>query len=506
MSQEQGEGRRLAAGSLAQQASQVTGLLTLLAIITVLARELSLAELGVYGLLTSLLGYLLIVQNAAAGAAVRTIAASTGPARGRAFSSAVALYAAAGLATGALLLVAGFAICPALGLEGELARDVRLGGALLAAVTVVGWPLSAYRDVLRAEGLFVRAAATEMVALVAYAVLVLGLALGGARLAFVIGASAAIPLLVGVGCLMNSRGLGYRFRRGDVNAESIREQLGLAGYVSLTEVAAAGIYAADRVILGVFTSAGTVALFEGPVRAHNLVRSLNSAVTVTVLPTATGYFQQGDARRLRELLVRGIRYTLALIVPLAVVGMVLAGPLLDVWLGDSFREGGAAMAILMGHWLVNGTSGVLGAILVATGRARALATYAGLLAAANIALALALAPGLELEGVAIATTAPYVVLFPLLLRRTLDAVPVPLSELVGRAFAPALVMGALLAAAVGGARVALSPDSVVSVAALALGGLAAYWAAYYVLVMDHAERALVRGLVAPVSFRASKRP
>ena len=106
---------------------------------------------------------------------------------------------------------------------------------------------------------------------------------------------------------------------------------------------------------------------------------------------------------------------------------------------------------------------------------------------------------------AIATTAPYVVLFPLLLRRTLDAVPVPLSELVGRAFAPALVMGALLAAAVGGARVALSPDSLVSVAALALGGLAAYWAAYYVLVMDHAERALVRGLVAPVSFRASKR-
>jgi O-antigen/teichoic acid export membrane protein len=492
----QGEGRRLARGSLAQQASQVTGLLTMFAIITVLARQLSLAELGAYGLLTSLLGYLLIVQNAAAGAAVRTIAASPDrAAAGRAFSSAATLYAAAGAATGLVLAGVGWLLGPALGLHGELARQVGLGGMLLAAVTVVGWPLTVYRDALRAEAQFVRAAVTEMLALVAYATIVLGLALAGADLALLIGASGTIPLLVGLGCLASARGLGFRFSAGGVTRGEIRGLLGLAGYVSLTEVAAAGIYALDRLILGIFSSAATVALFEGPVRAHNLIRSLNSAVTVTVLPTATRYHREGDERRMRELLVRGMRYTLAMIVPLAVVGSVLAAPVLEVWLGHRFREGAAAMTILMAHWLVNGCSGVLAAILVATGRARALARYAVLLALSNVALALILTPGLGLEGVALATTVPYALLFPMLLSRTLAVVPVSPEELLRRCLVPCLGAGAVTALLLAAARAALSPDSALAVAGLAVAALLAYWGGFYLLLMDTGERRLVRGLL-----------
>lgn len=491
-----GEGHRLVAGSLAQQASQVTGLIAMLAIITVLARRLSLAELGVYGLLTSLVGYLLIVQNAAAGATVRKLAASRDSAgAARALSSAAACYAGAGAITALILAGAGLALDPALGLGDELASEVRHGGLLLAIVTVVGWPLTIYRDALRADGLLVRVAVTEIAAVLAYAALVLGLALGGASLAVVIGASGALPLLAGLGCLLSARRRGYRVSAGAVNRHDARDLLGLAGYLSLTEAAAAGIYAADRVILGVFSSATTVALFEGPVRAHNLVRSLNAAITVTALPTATRYHAGGDERRLRELLVRGVRYTLAMTVPLAIVGMVLAGPLLEVWLGERYRGGATAMTILMAHWLLNGCSGLLAAVLVAVGRARALARYALLIAGANLILALALAPSLGLEGVAIATAVPYALLFPLLLRRTLEAVPAVPGELLRRSFGPPLAAGATLAGVLVAVRFALSPESLVSVAALAAGAIVTYWAAFYAVAMEPGERRLLRSLV-----------
>src|SRR3954454_1746589 len=59
----QGEGRALAAGSATQALAQAAGLLALLAIVTVLARRLSLAELGVYGLVATLAGYLLVLHN-----------------------------------------------------------------------------------------------------------------------------------------------------------------------------------------------------------------------------------------------------------------------------------------------------------------------------------------------------------------------------------------------------------------------------------------------------------
>ena len=46
-----------------QQIAQASGLLVLLVIVTVLARRLSVAELGAYGLVASLAGYLLVLAR-----------------------------------------------------------------------------------------------------------------------------------------------------------------------------------------------------------------------------------------------------------------------------------------------------------------------------------------------------------------------------------------------------------------------------------------------------------
>src|ERR671937_1992934 len=70
-----GEARLLASGALLQQVAQGSGLLALLVIVTLLARRLdSVAELGAYGLVASLSGYLLVLRNSVASAAVRAMA------------------------------------------------------------------------------------------------------------------------------------------------------------------------------------------------------------------------------------------------------------------------------------------------------------------------------------------------------------------------------------------------------------------------------------------------
>src|SRR5918994_2508696 len=70
-----GEARLLASGAVLQQLAQGFGLLALLAIVTLLARRLdSVAELGAYGLVSSLSGYLLVLRNSVASSAVRAMA------------------------------------------------------------------------------------------------------------------------------------------------------------------------------------------------------------------------------------------------------------------------------------------------------------------------------------------------------------------------------------------------------------------------------------------------
>ncbi len=79
-----GEARLLASGALLQQVAQASGLLVLLAIVTILARRLSVAELGAYGLVASLAGYLLVLRNSVAASAVRAMAGALEPERARA--------------------------------------------------------------------------------------------------------------------------------------------------------------------------------------------------------------------------------------------------------------------------------------------------------------------------------------------------------------------------------------------------------------------------------------
>jgi O-antigen/teichoic acid export membrane protein len=494
-----GHARRLATGSLAQQASQVSGLLSMLVLVTVLARRLQVAEFGVYGVLSSLAGYLLVIQNAGAGAAVRELAATTASEdRVRTYSNALMLYLAAGAAAGVLVALVGLLLSGGLQLPSSVARQARIGSLLLGAVTAAGWPLTLARDALRARQLFVRLAAAEIVGVVSYAGLVIGLSFAGAPLAVLVAASGTLPMAVGLSALTAGRPSagGFHFRRGEVDRGRMRQLLGLAGYLSLTEGAAAAVYAADRVVLGLLRSAATVGLFEGPVRAHNVLRSLNAAIIVTVLPAASRYRSVGDERRLRELLVRGLRYSLALLVPLAVTGMVLAAPVLDVWLGQRYRAGGTALALMLAYWLAYASGGVASAVLVAAGRARYVARYAWTAAFTSMALALALVPPLGLEGVALATALPYLAVTPLLLRLVLREVPLRPQFLVRESFLPAYLLGGCLAAGLGLVRLLVPLDSLPAVLGAALAGPLAYWLAYYALWLRPSERRLVRDVAA----------
>lgn len=492
-----GEARLIASGALLQQTAQAAGLLALLAIVTLLARRLTVAELGTYGLVASLAGYLLVIRNSVATSAVRAMAGAVEPGeRARMFSAAAALYVGVGAATGALIALAGVAIAAAL-LSGSLASDARLGGVLLGGLTAVGIAASVWLDGLRAERRFAHAAGTELAAVALYLAGMLALILGGADLAIVIGASGALPLLSGALSFVAVRRLGLPLRlvRGSLERRRVGAIAPTAGWLFAIEVSNLVMYAFQRVVLGAYRTPATVGLYEGPLRAHNLFYAIGGALAVPTVPTASRYVSTSDRRRLRELVLRGTRYTLALVVPLCVAVMALAEPLLDAWLGDRYADGAAALTILVSYWLLYGGLVVTPGVLVGVGRAREVARIVACVAAANLVLSLALTPELGLEGPAVATAVPFAIAFPLMLRLGLRAGGAGVAELARAAWLPAYALGALLAGALVALRLSVGIDGLAAVAASGAGGVLAYWGAFYALVLSGDERALVRGLV-----------
>jgi O-antigen/teichoic acid export membrane protein len=491
----QSEARLLASGALLQQIAQGAGLVALLAIVTILARRLdSVAELGAYGLVASLAGYLLVLRNSVASSAVRAMAGAVDPAERRlVFSAAAALYLVAGIATGLLIAGASLLIAAFI-LSGDLAADARGGGLGLGAVTAAGVSASVCLDALRAERQFVRAASTEIVAVALYLASMLALIFGGAGLGALIAASGGLPLYSGVISALAARraGLELRFQRSAATRERVMTIVPTAGWLLVIELCNMANYAFSRVILGAYKTPTAVGQFEGPVRAHNLLYALGGALAVPVVPTASRYVATNDERRLRDLAVRGTRYTLALFVPVCVTLIVLAEPILEAWLGDRFGAGDTALAILVSYWLVYGGLIVTPGFLVGAGRARETARIMICVAAANLALSLALTPSLGVEGPAVATAAAFFAAFPFLLRVGLAASGAPLPELARRAWAPNYLLGAALALALIAGRAALPMDETIAVLALAIGGVLAYWGIFYGFVLDASERALVR--------------
>lgn len=490
--------RHIARSTLAQQASQGVGVVAMLVVITLLGRQLSLREFGLFGLLIALASYMLVLQASVEGAAVRAIALvpQGGPPRDRIFSTILALYAVFGLIAGAIIATVGVALVGVLQIDADLEQTAREGFFALGAVTALGWPFRAYQDALRGSQQFVASSIAEIIANVAYVVLMIALIVAGAPLWAIIAVGGSLPILLGLGSFVTLHVVRapFRFRAGEIDRATAREVLGFSAYLSAIGIADLLVYSTDRIVLSAFRSTAVVGLFEAVIRPHALVRQLHGTLVVTIVPVASGYIAVGDEERLHDLLLRGTRYVMAAVVPVTVVLMVVSAPLLEVWLGPEFREAAPAMAILLSYWVLNGATGVGGAMLVARGRAKELMKVAWLTALLNLGLSVALTPWLGLEGVAIGTAIPYLVVFPFVVRLILRDFPVGLGRLVRQAILPAYAAAAVGAIAAGGVRLIAPLDDVVTLGLTVIGGLALAFAFYAAVCLSASERVMLRGI------------
>jgi O-antigen/teichoic acid export membrane protein len=496
--------QRLAVGGLAQQISQAVGVLTALVAITFVARRLSLPEFGTYGLLVSLTAYVLFFQASVETAAVKAIAeAPDQMARDEAFSTAMTIYSVAGLIASAVLATGGTLLLEVFDIPATLDHQARLGVLSLAALTFISWPFKVFQDLLRGTQAFVSSACAEIVSYVIVAALLVGLVTVDAELWYLVAAGASGPLIVGVtsGCIVFARKLPYRFRRADVTLTAVRAFVRLASYLSLVGLSGLVIYSMDRAILAAFRSTTVVGLYEGPVRAHNFVQQVHSTLTTPVLPAAASYVAKGEDQRARDLLLRGTRYTLAVVVPLAIVFMALAQPILEVWLGPEFSVADTAMTVLVAYWLFGANVGVAANMLVAAGRVRQVTIYASGVALLNLVLSLLLTPLLGLNGVVLGTTLAYVLGIPFLFAIALSTFHVSLSDFAREAWLPAYLTGAVFGALLLVLRLSVNLDSLGRVAAAGGVAVVGYWAVYYVAWLRPSERLLVKNVAAAIVRR-----
>jgi O-antigen/teichoic acid export membrane protein len=206
-----------------------------------------------------------------------------------------------------------------------------------------------------------------------------------------------------------------------------------------------------------------------------------------------------DSARLRAVYVVSLRSTLAILVPLSLILIVFARPILVAWVGEAYAGGAPLVAILAVAGLFRGIGWPAGALLQGMARHRPIAVLSIVSGFANLGLSIVLVQALGVAGVAYGTLIPTAIESILILPYGLAVMGIGfgdgLRQMVLPPIIPAIPMGLVLVLM----RQWLQPTGI-DLLVSAVVGMAVYVGVYLLLGSTRPEREVVRSLLS-ATFR-----
>jgi O-antigen/teichoic acid export membrane protein len=264
----------------------------------------------------------------------------------------------------------------------------------------------------------------------------------------------------------------------------------------LLQLAVKVVYYTDSIVVAAFLSKAAVATFGIASTLIEFLRGVVGSMTNVLTPSASEMDARRDLAGLRALMERGTRLSLVLAAPVLATFFLDRGRFLDLWVGPEFADSAVILRILALGQLVALPTLTGSVVLYAMNRHRWNAFLAIGEAAANLVLSVLLVGVMGLSGVAWGTTIPLLftqtLLLPGYVCRLLEMRPLALFR---RAYAPALGVGLLYAAAFRIIFDLVDPGAYVTYFACVAAALVPYAAVTYAFVLDPEMRRAIRARV-----------
>lgn len=398
---------RLVSGVVWNMLGRGLPLMVALALTPPLVAALGIERWGLFTLALGLVGVFGVFDLGLGAALTRTLAERIGRGERAGEGALVASALALLLVLSTLLAVALWLAVPALverglnvppSLQPEAIAGLRVlaAAAPLVVVNAALWGVLAAHQRFRAANLAAMPVAVLyylgplLVLLVWDSLVGVMLALVGCRLLNTIAYAALIrPIVPGI----SPRAVSLR---------AVGPLLRLGGWMSLSGVLTQVSLYADRFLIGALLSLAAVAFYATPLDLVMRLWILPVAVAQALLPALASSFRAMPAET-AALLRRGVLLIAGLVLPGCVALSVLAHPLLRLWLGVAFADGGAEVLRILAVGILFSCAGFApGALLDAIGRPDVTARFALALALVSLPVAVLLLLVAGIEGAAVA--------------------------------------------------------------------------------------------------------
>ena len=194
----------------------------------------------------------------------------------------------------------------------------------------------------------------------------------------------------------------------DVRAAPHRYETRRWAFVAVPLLLMSGVGALNdqvgAVLLGSLSDAKAVGVFSVATRAAALIPFLLLAAIPTLMPSVAELHARHESERLQRLMTNAAKLVFYASLPIVIGVVVLAEPLMKLF-GSSFSSGATSLRILALGQIVNIATGFPGMILMMMGESKRVTWSVSIGAVVNLALSLALIPGLGATGAAAAAAA-----------------------------------------------------------------------------------------------------
>jgi len=235
----------------------------------------------------------------------------------------------------------------------------------------------------------------------------------------------------------------------------------------------------DEVVIGAFLPVSFITPYTLARRLSEVAQVLTNQFLKVLLPLASELHSDNDQVRLRSVYITGTRLTLAFFLPVGCTLIILARPILTVWVGAAYADYGHLVTILTVAGFIDTIQWPANSVLQGMARHRPLALISVGTGLANLALSIALVPSLGLTGVALGTLFPTTVAcLGVVLPYSMRVIGVSKAQVIKEIFLPALLPTIPTVIVLYVIQHAIEPSSLLSIMVVAGSGVLAYMVGY----------------------------
>jgi O-antigen/teichoic acid export membrane protein len=252
----------------------------------------------------------------------------------------------------------------------------------------------------------------------------------------------------------------------------------------------------DEIVIGAFLPISAVTPYALARRLSELAQILTDQFMRVLVPLASELHAESDQVRLRAVYVIGTRLTLAIFLPVGCTLIILAQPILAVWVGPAYADSAHLVTILTLASLIDTSQWPAGSVLQGIARHRPLAKISVGMGLANVALSILLVQSFGVTGVALGTLIPTTVgCLGFVLPYSMRVIGVSRIQVVREIFLPALLPVIPTVIVLYFLQDVIEPSSLLSIMVVAGIGLFVYVIGYLKFGASEIERQTCRNLV-----------